>query len=288
MTIPPRRAWLLGLFFFMSACGDSGGGAQAGQETAACVDGMCFAGLECLSNLCVAGDTTAGTATPTTGQAEGDVAPGLPCNPYLQDCIAGFKCHPQDDETDVCVKIDDEAVDLGEVCRRTQTGGNNSDTCREGAFCDEISTAEPVCIPMCSPPVEKPTCDSPDTICHAYKGGTAPVCRQRCDPLEVTCAYNGLCIPSLLENGFFCFSAYNKFDYGEVCYGGINSCIKGQICAPDEGFPPGGCIGGDYGCCTYVCNLTAPACPGQVPNCVPWWPVDSAPPGDEHIGYCAI
>ena len=295
MTRPGLRAWIVGLIGFGALRCGGDDGPSLGQETAGCADGVCFPGLMCRSDLCVAPEgastteptTEPTTAEPTTGEPEGTVGPGLPCNPYLQDCIAGYKCYPQDNMTDVCVKLADAPAEVGEPCTPNQTSGLDNDTCVEGAFCDDITTGEYQCISMCKAPVDDPSCP-PDTICHAWKGGTAPVCRPRCDPLNVTCRTNQLCIPSALENGFFCFSPYNQFDYGQVCYSAINSCQRGLMCVPDEAFPDGGCIGGDYGCCSYVCDLDAPACPGQVPNCVPWWPLDSTPAGDENIGYCSI
>jgi hypothetical protein len=61
----------------------------------------------------------------------------------------------------------------------------------------------------------------------------------------------------------------------------INVCAAGLLCLTPDATP--GCDA--LGCCTPICELSAPPCPaGQA--CVPWYADNEAPPGLADVGIC--
>jgi cysteine-rich repeat protein len=65
--------------------------------------------------------------------------------------------------------------------------------------------------------------------------------------------------------------------------GNINACDPGLQCVNAEVVT--GCDTVEVGCCTTVCDVTAPACPADL-GCTPYYDVGEAPPGLENVGVC--
>lgn len=221
------------------------------------------------------------------------------CSIYTQDCPSGQKCiyvenycSPGNLIYSDCVPIPDDPAGVGEPCRIIDEA-SALDDCELGTMCWGVDpdTDEGVCRAFCmGSGWDDLYCTNPDETCAISSQGPG-VCVPRCNPLELDCARDEVCVPFF---GWVCFGA--SLDeiggYGDPCQ--LTECGAGLICLDPSYMPPGLPCEGASGCCTEVCDVTDPAgdlqCTGAAEGqtCQPWWEEGTAPPGFEHVGACAL
>jgi hypothetical protein len=103
-----------------------------------------------------------------------------------------------------------------------------------------------------------------------------------CDPLLQDCADGDTCVP--LDGAFECAADESGAtgSWGDPC-DFLNACDPGLFCADGSDVA---CPAGLDTCCTWFCDVDAPAgiCGGS--ECVAFFPEGEAPPGYEAVGYC--
>ena len=94
-------------------------------------------------------------------------------------------------------------------------------------------------------------------------------------------------VPSPLHPRLHLFVCTNRRDtadpLGEGC-GYINDCSPGLICLDAVDFPD--CAGA--ACCSAYCDLNDPVCSLAGTECVAFWDMGQAPPGQENLGVCVL
>ncbi len=276
-----RQAWGLVLVLGAGACvqfdrDDGTAGSSGGQTTGASAEGTSTDGPPTTS------------AAPTTS-AGGEAAE---CDLWLQDCAAGSKCAPYDENADGihdsarCVPIDGTPGQVGDDCKIEGPVASGNDDCDLGLVCwdlDEMNNGR--CLSMCQGAKEAPQC--PDgLVCDISNGGALILCLQSCDPLTPSCPLGQICLPG--QGVFICDTdaSGDMGSYGDDC-AFVNVCDTGLFCAPSQSVP--GCE--TAGCCSEYCDLTIGGanCSGAPQQeCVPFFDAGMAPPGYEDVGVCSI
>jgi hypothetical protein len=219
------------------------------------------------------------------------------CDIWAQDCPPGEKCMPWDNSgsgswnSTKCTPVNANPGGEGDDCTVEGSGVSGVDTCDVGKLCwylDENNAGK--CIDMCTGSPDNGQCDD-GQICDVSNDGVLILCLTECDPLVQSCDEGQICFYSPFSQTFICdFDASGEMGaYGDPC-AYINVCDYGLFCASPESLPPGECDSTD-GCCTPYCNLMEPNnCPGAMggQECVPWYNMGEAPPGQENIGACAV
>jgi hypothetical protein len=222
---------------------------------------------------------------------------GTECDPWLQDCPVGEKCMPWADDggsswnATRCSPIDPVPAQPGDECTVEGNGTSGLDSCDLGSMCMNVDpeTNTGTCVAMCTGCPDAPVCDEPGTLCSISNEGVLVLCRPACDPLAQSCPAGQGCYPS--GDAFFCAADASGMGgaYGQPCMY-INGCNPGLMCLAGAATP--GCM--TAGCCTEVCDLDDPLgdaqCTGepQGQTCQAWYEEDTAPPGYEDVGACAL
>lgn len=216
------------------------------------------------------------------------------CDVWTQDCPDGQKCMPWANDggnswnATKCSPVDANPGMEGDPCTVEGSAVSGIDSCDVGLLCwyfdaDNNGT----CIDMCKGSAENPSCDD-GQVCDVSNDGVLILCLFTCDPLIQSCPDGQICFFDGVDNFICDFDASGDMGmYGDPC-AYINVCDYGLFCANQEAVP--GCDNPD-GCCSPYCDVTLPnTCPGadQGQECVPWYEMGMAPPGQEKIGACAV
>jgi hypothetical protein len=217
--------------------------------------------------------TAGGTTDACADQAEDegpvlDVGPpGPECDLFDQDCPDAEKCVPDGWWTRVCVPTSADPIADGEPC----TPGDE-DPCGPTAWCTEIVSDDPTCLPMCMGSRSEPQCP-PEMICVIDDEQVVAYCAPPCDPLDPDACGSGVGC-KITPHGFGCVQTGEQME-GETCYE-QDSCLGGLACVAAEHVP--GCCG--ELCCTATCSDAEPCAAG---DCIPF---DPRVPGADDIGHC--
>lgn len=104
-----------------------------------------------------------------------------------------------------------------------------------------------------------------------------------CDPLVQNCGRGEGCYAD--GEAFGCQEDASGANGGQAdACAADNECTLGLLCLNAE--VVGSCEDGSAGCCSAVCDLSAPECPNSSPNCIPWYDPGPAPSGLEDVGAC--
>lgn len=213
------------------------------------------------------------------------------CSPADQDCPEGEKCTGYVVQDGYCCVDANKCVpvigtlQLGDPCTRTA----DNDDCDVGLFCmtkTSGSTGEGVCLAFCDAGEQDCHEDGlPDAKCVAFNDGTLPLCQDDCDPVTQDCGGSLGCY-GVGDQGFVC--SLPGFEDGlgndgDMCYT-VQSCKPGLGCTAAEVLD--GCDASR--CCTPYCDLSEPDTCLAPEACVPYFEANTAPPGYENVGLCAI
>lgn len=274
-----------GMLALALACGREHGG-DAG------VEGSASAGATMVT---AAGDS-ADTAVDFILQPDG--GPVLECDTFARDCPAGSKCMPwAADGGDSwnathCVMVPEGAAAPGEPCTVEGSPVSGIDDCDETSMCYFVGTSDGlgICVPFCGGTLEVPTCAAA-TVCSAANGGVLNICRSLCDPLVQDCPLTASCLPTASRDQFVCVldGSDGGGKAGAACEF-ANACAPGLFCAAPATVP--GCDS-SVGCCSHLCDLTAPDADEQCTigggqECVPWFDPGTAPAAYANVGACAL
>ncbi len=169
-------------------------------------------------------------------------------------CPDGFKCAPV--EVDgawgaQCVPVDVSPGLAGQPCTRTCGVNEGADDCGRGTVCwlDR-------CVAMCD--LQQPACSKGMDMCLRPVDNDPGfgLCVPECNPLLQNCGLGEACLPEA-NGGFSCFPAPGAGGQGTGCQF-QNSCAPGFVC--HEGAFVEECQ--EQFCCTSLCNLDNPMCPG--------------------------
>jgi hypothetical protein len=226
-----------------------------------------------------------GEATGTLWPTADDVPPQ--CDPIDQDCPAGEKCVAYAStgggwDAHKCVPVMGDQGP-GEPCTY---GGSieATDDCDETGSCWDAVNVDGeligTCRPFCSGSYHDPIC--PEGRQCAITGGGLAFCIPTCDPVAQDCDPGQACYWAI--NRFECAFTTEDIPAGEAC-GYINDCAAGLMCLPGDSLPD--CESSN--CCIPFCELElgdepCAIVPGTV--CLPFFELDTAPPGYEHVGIC--
>ncbi|MEM9460515.1 MAG: hypothetical protein AAGF11_40480 [Myxococcota bacterium] len=216
--------------------------------------------------------------------------PAFECDLFEQDCPPGFKCSPYSNGGDLswnatgCFPIVEDPAEIGEPCSMEDHPLSGFDDCGPSAICHGVDeqTLMGTCFGLCIGELVNPSCEIPDQVCVLPSDGVG-LCYPSCDPLIQDCPDARACYP--VAESFICAPEASPGALGEACEF-LNGCAAGLFCAAAEVVPD---CPGNQGCCTAFCTLgepTLPCLPGQ--TCQPWYEEGVAPPGYEHVGYCAL
>jgi hypothetical protein len=309
---------MIGAALALASCGDSKGqssattattqnpstdgssGTDSDGSTSSASSSTTTSGGTSTSGTTAVDPTTGGTTT-TAGSCEGFICPpdggggGVKeCDVWTQDCPAGEKCVPWADDgggswnATKCEMIPQNPGQEGDPCTYEGSGVSGVDSCDKGLLCwyfDGMGGGS--CIDMCDGSPDAQMCDM-GQLCDVSNDGVLILCLNTCDPLITDCPPGQICFAAQSGTDFICdFDASGETGaYGDPCEY-INVCDPGHFCADATAVP--GCDAA--GCCSPYCNLMEPnTCPGadMGQECVPWYPMGMAPPGQENIGGCAI
>lgn len=222
------------------------------------------------------------SATSSSSTSEGPPEDMLECNPWLEDCPQGLKCRPYlipniGFEGTKCMPPGDDPI--GAPCDGDVLG--SFDTCEQHAVCyNWIAEQEPVCVSLCNAP--RNSCP-PLTQCLVEQGGIFAYCLPGCDPLANHCLEQ-VCVPANEPGNWTCVIPTAAGKFGDDC-SGAGSCAALHVCAePNSAME---CNPQANGCCTALCDLDNPQCPGVGQVCVPWY-ADEAPPTLADLGVCRV
>jgi hypothetical protein len=246
--------------------------------------------------------TTTGAAPDSSGGPEGpttdecaficvfDVGDTGECDPWAQDCPEGEKCSAYANDGGTawndtkCVGVAANPGQPGDACSVEGSGVSGIDSCDVGAMCWDVDAEnEGVCVALCTGSPEAPVCDG--GFGCAVANDVLNLCLSLCDPLAQDCPGDDLCVAN--GDQFLCVldasgDAGQAFDPCEFA----NACDAGLLCV-DPG-ASSECDVSAGGCCSPLCDLDAPSCPGADQQCLPWFEEGSAPPGFEQVGICAV
>jgi hypothetical protein len=210
------------------------------------------------------------------------------CDPWAQDCPAGDKCMPWAQHADAswnatrCTPVAANPREPGDSCVAEGGGVSGVDDCALGAMCWDVDDdGEGTCVALCSGSPDAPVCEADGHGCSISNGGVLILCMPYCDPLMQDCPEGDACYPE--TRGFFCSpdASEELGAFGDPC-AYLNVCDPGLWCAPRSDVP--GCENDD-GCCSAICDVADPQCPGAGQSCEAYPAAGSAPPGH---GLCVI
>lgn len=235
---------------------------------------------------------------PTTSDTTGG---GLAmCMPILQDCPDGQKCTSYEDGTGMspgwnnagCVPDPVNGGAVGDPCQINMGEGvfSGLDNCAKGNIClnfDFDTGLGGTCTEYCNENKKCPNTANGDAVCvEGANEGVLPICLPACDPLLQDCQDMQGCYGDTSLDGFICFSpdtGMGTGQAGEPCEF-TNACAAGFSC--QDGATVEGCQSA-Y-CCSAFCPVDADNCTNPSEDCVPFYPVGTAPPGLENVGVCGI
>jgi hypothetical protein len=307
---------MIGVALALASCGDDGkpqattNATNATDNMTGATDSASSTGGESTTTSTTSGNATT-EANPTTGEATAastssgsttmsfinppDGGGGVKeCDVWTQDCPPGEKCMPWADDgggswnATKCSKVAMNPGQEGDPCTVEGSAVSGVDDCDVGLLCwyfDENNNG--TCADMCDGTPDNPSCDMGQT-CDVSNDGVLILCLNTCDPLIADCPAGQICFFDGIDEFICDFDASGEMGmYGDPC-AYINVCDYGLYCAAPETVPM--CDNGD-GCCSPYCDITLPnTCPGMDggQECVPWYTMGMAPPGQENIGACAI
>lgn len=218
------------------------------------------------------------------------------CDPWVQDCPRGDKCiacdGTGDDEWDHhgCIPLPVDPDHAGEPCTVEGSVASGVDSCDRDTMCWFIdpNTLTGVCVPRCTGSPDNPVC-ADGTRCLISNDGTLNLCLPSCDPLGADCGPGRLCVPSETWKPVDFVCTTDDSGAGGQLFDACDApdtCNPGLLCTDPELATE--CDATADGCCLPYCDLTAaPACPGALQECLPFFPEDP-PPGHEDLGVCGI
>lgn len=272
------------------ACGDDSDAVDSEGSTGAAETGFESSGTDAILTGGLPGTDT---GLEPTGDAD-SVGPAT-CDPQNDDCGDGFKCGGNFDFTGdpayECVPVIGDAGP-GELCDLDPTG-MMSDTCDAGSFClSDTMSSSGVCAAYCD---GDDRCADPDQNCVSVYGLALPLCMSDCDPLDVQgCPDGWTCREDASARSWYCAPTLAGAAGG---HGG--SCVPQALGLCDPGFScrTGPVVDADgcddptegSGCCAQLCNVTDDIdCPGELEECLPYYPDGAVPPESSNLGVCAV
>lgn len=242
-------------------------------------------GASSTSSLPTSGVTT---ATSTDGTMDSalpfDVGGPQECNVWGPPCDINEKCMPFDVESDGifeidrCVPVADRASHIGEPCVVPNSFVDGLDTCDADSICWDLdNNGHGTCHAFCKGTSREAICP-PASFCLASENEVLVYCEPFCNPTTPDCAQGFLCIPQF--EMWLCVPPGRSKSFAEPCELD-NDCEPGLLCLDAAGTVE--CVG-DVRCCTPLCSISDPTCPGAEQTCHPWY--DMPPPGFEDVGFC--
>lgn len=252
-----------------------------------------------------ASTSAAETAAAGTGTTDAETTSGPPpdlggsfwCDTYVQDCPPGQKCTVETLGTwnHKCVPIADDPAQLDEPCTVEDPPGSGLSNCDVGLHCVDDGSDEPgKCFAYCQGIHGDPTCVD-GRECFVTADSVWDLCYRLCNPLVADCPVEtDVCMPhaGFVPGDLDPFRCWDA-DLDAAHPGQLDSpcefatqCDDGLVCL--LGTASAACD--DVGaCCQPVCDIDAPnTCPGQGQQCIPWFPMDGAWPGQENVGVCML
>jgi hypothetical protein len=240
-------------------------------------------------------DSTTGSELPGPDAGIGDGQ----CDPWAQDCPAGYKCMayaPEDEFSftgNKCTAVVDAPKAIGDPCHVEGGWWSGIDDCDYGLVCWDINhdTNEGQCVAMCTGSAEAAECPSSADVCAFWVTGISHVCLRTCDPLVQDCTPGQACLPEWGSNAeeWVCKAEYS-FDEGQefdpCAYS--NVCNPGLVCwDPSKAIE---CTDPMNGCCLSLCDLGDPQCNGAGAECTPFYDTfdGEAPPEFGNVGLCVL
>jgi hypothetical protein len=308
------------LLFVLAACGPTAPvstAADGGEGSTEPVDASTSTSTTTATTTTTSGDPTTGGSTggfvappdmgstfivPSDGGSCGGAGPhgqlrcSPECNVWAQDCPEGEKCSPYSGDGDnawesqKCVPLDPDPDHPGDPCTVEGSGVSGIDSCDIDSMCWNVDSETLIgtCVPRCTGSPDDPMCP-PETACLISNDGVLTLCLPSCDPLVQDCPGDDLCIANPQDSSSFICVLDTSGDEGQTfdtCEY-INACDKGMLCVNPA--LASECDPEAAGCCLPFCDLSAaPACPGAMQQCLPWFADESAPPGLENVGVCGI
>ncbi len=193
----------------------------------------------------------------------------------------------------ICVPVPANPAHLDEPCTVLGELGSGLDDCDAGLYCWNYGDkGHGTCSIFCVGVPGDPKC--PEGMqCAVTADQYIDLCGRPCNPLLQDCPNDQACIPpSGFEPGvgypFYCQAP----ELGGRNDGALHSpcnyaaqCSSGLVCLHPK--PAVECK--DSACCQPYCDTDAAnSCPGQGQVCLPWFPPELAPPGQENVGVCTI
>ncbi len=219
-----------------------------------------------------------------------DLGDGVECSVFEQDCPEGEKCSPWANDggnawnATRCVPVARDPAAAGEPCTAEGSGVSGIDSCERGSMCWNLdSNLEGTCYAHCTGSPQAPVCEDATQACLIGGDDVLTLCYPRCNPLtQDECAPGQACYP--LYESLHCApdaSGEGGAPLSECEF--INACDPGTACV-DPALSEA-CSPDAAGCCLPWCDLSAPACPGEM-VCMPWFEEGEPPPGSETVGLC--
>ena len=216
--------------------------------------------------------------------------PGGSCDLLAQDCPEGQKCAPYWSGGEMkwdlarCVPVTGVGAP-GDPCTR-EGAYSGLDDCRKGALCWQPGGTDLTCTELCQGSEFALSCEDASTQCVAFDPGSLDVCMATCDPLLQDCMTGHVCVP--VSDYYICVVDASG-DAGAVfdpC-DRVNGCDVGLLCAIPSAATE--CPPDEAGCCLPLCSvMEGAACPGVGQSCVALYPPETAIPGHEDVGVCAL
>lgn len=241
--------------------------------------------------------TTVDDTDPGCPRTKFDIGPLDECSLFAQDCRPCTKCAPSSFsgvsyESTRCVPILGDG-ERGDPCSVVGDLRSGEDDCAIGHVCWYVDpqTMQGTCVPACTGTSQAPECAVGEAC---YDQAPLALCLPVCDPLTQECTHQDATCDSLgPPDEFVCHQDKSgSSPPGSPCHT-VNQvdgalCDPGATCVDFELYPAAACDLND-GCCAPYCDLFDPQCPADPPGlgCAPWFS-DEAPPGLEHVGYCAV
>ncbi|WAS95364.1 hypothetical protein [Nannocystis punicea] len=190
-----------------------------------------------------------------------------------------------------CDDLARQPVPLGGACTSEVGPLSGRNDCDIGATCWFVDpdTLTGTCVSLCHGSPEAPDCThAPGTTCVlVHDNQDAPLCLPTCDPFEPTCPVGHHCHPTPHAPEAFACVPDTSAPIGaafDPC--SKTNCAAGLLCAEPEAAAVE--CAPDTNCCTPLCDLDAPACPGAGQTCLPYYPINQAPAGLENVGLCGL
>ncbi|MDC0673191.1 hypothetical protein [Nannocystis radixulma] len=219
------------------------------------------------------------------------------CDPWTQDCPSDSKCTPSSGSCDefsrtICSELPAQPVPVGGACISEDDPLSGRNDCELGATCWFVDpdALTGTCVGLCKGSPDVPDCSHvPDSTCVFVHGdGVAPMCLPTCHPFVPTCPSGHHCHPTPhAPDNFACIPA------GADPLGAVfniceekTGCAEGLLCAEADTAAVE-CEPGST-CCTPLCDLDAPVCPGVGQVCLAYYPPGQSPPGFENVGRCGL